>query len=34
VPDARTVKDERADVTTDGEVSLSKGTLQRKRTGL
>jgi hypothetical protein len=27
-------KDERADVTTDGQVSLSNGTLQRKRTGL
>jgi hypothetical protein len=25
-------KDERADVTTDGQVSLSNGTLQRKRT--
>jgi hypothetical protein len=25
-------KDERADVTTDGQVSLSRGTLQRKRT--
>ena len=29
-----TRKDERADVTTDGQVSLSNGTLQRKRTGL
>ena len=26
-------KDERADVTTAGQVSLSNGTLQRKRTG-
>jgi hypothetical protein len=25
-------KDERADVTTDGQLSLSNGTLQRKRT--
>jgi hypothetical protein len=28
----RKPKDERADVTTDGQVSLSNGTLQRKRT--
>jgi hypothetical protein len=27
-----TRKDERADATTDGQVSLSNGTLQRKRT--
>jgi hypothetical protein len=27
-----TWKDERADVTADGQVSLSNGTLQRKRT--
>jgi hypothetical protein len=30
----RKAKDERADVTTDGQVSLSDGTLQRKPTGL
>ena len=28
----RKAKDERADVTTDGQASLSNGTLQRKRT--
>jgi hypothetical protein len=28
---SRNGKDERADVTTDGQVSLSNGTLQRKR---
>lgn len=28
----RRAKDERADVTTDGQVSLSNGTLQRKQT--
>jgi hypothetical protein len=27
-------KDDRADVTTDGQASLSNGTLQRKRTGI
>jgi hypothetical protein len=27
-------KDDRADVTTDGQASLSNGTLQRKRTPL
>jgi hypothetical protein len=30
----RKAKDERADVTTDGQVSLSNGTLQRKRTDI
>ena len=32
MPRDRNAKDERADVTTDGQVSLSNGTLQRKQT--